>query len=168
MPRVLFVVSATLGPQRGPRKDYAALASALGADVIDYASIERSKPARLLAKFGGRALAQAFLAFSRRNDYDVILTDGEHIGIPLAAVAEASARARRTRDDRAPHHGQQEAAVLPLAARAEPHRAASRSTRAASTSSPSSELGLQPTSWRSCRTRLTPSSGSPRPYLKSA
>ena len=47
----------------------------------------------LIAKFGGRAIAQAFLAFRRRHDYDVILTDGEHIGIPLAVLLKL-ARAR--------------------------------------------------------------------------
>ena len=29
----------------------------------------------------GIAIAQALVAFSRRNDYDAVLTDGEHIGI---------------------------------------------------------------------------------------
>lgn len=86
MPRVLFVVSATLGPQRGPRKDYAALASALGADIIDYTSIGQSRVGKLIARFAGRAIAQAVLAFGRRGQYDVILTDGEHIGIPLALM----------------------------------------------------------------------------------
>jgi glycosyltransferase involved in cell wall biosynthesis len=93
MPKVLFVVSATLRPQRGPRKDYVALASALQADVIDYASIKQSRAARVLARFGSRAIAQAVLAFRRRKDYDVILTDGEHIGIPLALLLKL-ARAR--------------------------------------------------------------------------
>ena len=31
-------------------------------------------------------LAQAVLAFARRGEYDAILTDGEHIGIPLALL----------------------------------------------------------------------------------
>jgi glycosyltransferase involved in cell wall biosynthesis len=34
----------------------------------------------------GKAIAQAVLAFARRGSYDVILTDGEHIGIPLAML----------------------------------------------------------------------------------
>jgi glycosyltransferase involved in cell wall biosynthesis len=89
MPRVLFAVSATVGAQRGPRKDYAALGSALSADVIDYTSISQSPLARLVARFANRAIAQAVLAFQRRADYDVILTDGEHIGIPLALMLKA-------------------------------------------------------------------------------
>src|SRR5262249_54772927 len=86
MPRVLFAVSATVGPQRGPRKDYAALAAALEADVIDFASVSQSRLVRAVARFAGVAVAQAALAFARRDDYDVILTDGEHIGIPLAVL----------------------------------------------------------------------------------
>ena len=93
MPRVLFAVSATVGAQRGPRKDYAALAEALHADVIDYASVARSRLGRLVTRFSSRAIAQAVLAFRRRADYDVILTDGEHIGIPLALMLKV-ARAR--------------------------------------------------------------------------
>jgi glycosyltransferase involved in cell wall biosynthesis len=84
--RVLFVVSATLGSQRGPRKDYDALADALGADVIDYAALEHSRSGRLLARLVGIPVAQALMAFRKRRDYDVILTDGEHIGIPLALL----------------------------------------------------------------------------------
>jgi glycosyltransferase involved in cell wall biosynthesis len=86
MPKVLFAVSATVGAQRGPRKDYAALAGALSADIVDYASINQSRLARLIARFTNRAIAQAVLAFRKRADYDVILTDGEHIGIPLALL----------------------------------------------------------------------------------
>ncbi len=83
---VLFVVSATVGPQRGPRKDYDALATALDADVLDYARLEQSRFARALARVVGIAVAQAVMAFRKRRDYDVILTDGEHIGIPLAVL----------------------------------------------------------------------------------
>ena len=34
----------------------------------------------------GIAAVQALLAYLTRHDYDVILTDGEHIGIPLALL----------------------------------------------------------------------------------
>jgi glycosyltransferase involved in cell wall biosynthesis len=86
MLRVLFVVSATVEAQRGPRKDYAALAGALRADIVDYATVRNSRLARALARVGGSAIAQAVIAFQRRKHYDVILTDGEHIGIPLALL----------------------------------------------------------------------------------
>lgn len=86
MARVLFVVTATVGAQRGPRKDYAALAEALQADVLDFTSVGASRLGRFVSRFAGKAMAQAVLAFARRGDYDVILTDGEHIGIPLAML----------------------------------------------------------------------------------
>jgi glycosyltransferase involved in cell wall biosynthesis len=88
--RVLLVVSARLpagaGAPAGPRKDYAALASALHADVLDYASVERSLPGRIVAKLAGIPIAQALLAYFASGRYDAILSDGEHIGIPLALL----------------------------------------------------------------------------------
>ncbi|HEU5318508.1 MAG TPA: glycosyltransferase [Chloroflexota bacterium] len=93
--RTLFVVSADLpsgvaarrtGPPTGPRKDYAAIADALRADVLDRTAARRGAFQGLLARTLGVAVAQAWLAFRRRGDYDAILTDGEHIGIWLALL----------------------------------------------------------------------------------
>jgi glycosyltransferase involved in cell wall biosynthesis len=91
MSGLLFVVSATLpdGPVDHPsglRRDYASLSRALDATVLDYSQIERSRRARALAAVFGRAMAQAWLAFCRRDQHDAILTDGEHVGIPLALL----------------------------------------------------------------------------------
>lgn len=91
MTRTLFVVSAHLPdgipPQGdGPKKDYAAIAERLGADVLDWSAARQSPLLRLLTKLVGVSVVQAWLAFSRRRSYDVILTDGEHIGIPLALL----------------------------------------------------------------------------------
>ncbi|MGH2353621.1 MAG: hypothetical protein ACRDJN_18610, partial [Chloroflexota bacterium] len=87
---VLLVVSASLpkGPvdRPGPRKDYVALARALDATVLDYTCVEQSPIGRLLARVVGMPVAQAWLAFRRHRSYDAILTDGEHIGIPLALL----------------------------------------------------------------------------------
>ena len=63
-----------------------ALAEALGADVLDRTEARSHWLLRLVARFGGIALAQALLAFARRREYDAVLTDGEHIGIPLALL----------------------------------------------------------------------------------
>jgi glycosyltransferase involved in cell wall biosynthesis len=91
MPGVLLVVSAALpnGPvddPSGPRKDYVALARALDATVLDRSWLDRSAPARLIARVLGAPAAQAWLAFRQRHRYDAIFTDGEHIGIPLALL----------------------------------------------------------------------------------
>ncbi len=88
-PRVLLVITAddALTPHRGgPRKDYRVLADTLGATTLDRTAISRSRILRRLAKFVGVAPLQAWLAFRQRSRYDVIFTDGEHIGIPLAIL----------------------------------------------------------------------------------
>lgn len=89
--RTLFVVSANLphGIQHqsdGPKKDYTVIAERLGADVLDWSAIRRSLPLRLLAKVLGIARVQALQAFLLRGRYDVVVTDGEHIGLPLALL----------------------------------------------------------------------------------
>lgn len=93
-PGVLFVVSAALpnGPLDlpGPRKDYVALARALNATILDYTSVARSPAARLLARVLGMPVGQAWLAFRQRRAFRAVLTDGEHIGLPLALLLKAA------------------------------------------------------------------------------
>ena len=89
MTRTLFVVSASLPDgipvqTDGPKKDYAAISERLGADLLDWSAARKTLLLRLLCSVIGIAVVQAIMAFSRRRHYDVILTDGEHIGIPLA------------------------------------------------------------------------------------
>lgn len=91
MTRTLFVVSASLPngipPQAdGPKKDYAAISERLGADLLDWSAARQTLFLRLLCAVIGVAVVQALLAFVRRRRYDVLLTDGEHIGIPLALL----------------------------------------------------------------------------------
>ena len=93
-PRTLFVVSATLGSRpaamAGPRKDFDVVADALGARVLDRAAVHQSSwLSRALARVSV-PLAQAWLAFRQRADFDVLLTDGEHIGIPLALLLKVA------------------------------------------------------------------------------
>jgi glycosyltransferase involved in cell wall biosynthesis len=94
MARVLLVVSVRLPTEPldppGPRKDYTALASALNASVIDYASVGRSLVGRTVARIAGVSIAQALLAFLARGRFDAILTDGEHIGLPLGFLLKLS------------------------------------------------------------------------------
>jgi glycosyltransferase involved in cell wall biosynthesis len=90
MARILFVVTAdvdaALAAQAGPRRDFLALADGLGADLLDRPAARRHWFTRLAARWFGIAIAQALVAFSRRNAYDAVLTDGEHIGLPLALL----------------------------------------------------------------------------------
>jgi glycosyltransferase involved in cell wall biosynthesis len=91
-PRVLITVGADRArdSKGGPRRDYAVTAAELSADILDRGSIERSRTARLIGRLIGVPAAQAWLAFSLRGRYDAILTDGEHVGIPLALLLRLS------------------------------------------------------------------------------
>ena len=98
--RVLFVVSATLPNGANdtpgePRKDWTALARSLDATVLDRSGVQHSILGRLATRLFGVAIGQAWVACARRHEHDVILTDGEHIGIPLALLLKlAGARTR--------------------------------------------------------------------------
>jgi glycosyltransferase involved in cell wall biosynthesis len=97
VPDVLLVVSATFGNGQSaspaPRKDYAVLASALNATVLDYSWVKRSLVARTIARLLGVPAAQAWLAFRQRRTFGAIVTDGEHIGIPLALLLKLAGAA---------------------------------------------------------------------------
>ncbi len=58
----------------------------LHASVIDYSAVRAAWLPRLIARVVGMPVAQAWLAFHRRRAFDAVLTDGEHIGIPLALL----------------------------------------------------------------------------------
>src|SRR4051812_29418392 len=63
---------------KAPRRDYLDLRDALDAQLINHPYV----PSR-----GGMisaGLVQAFNALKRRDSYDVIISDSEHAGIPLA------------------------------------------------------------------------------------
>jgi glycosyltransferase involved in cell wall biosynthesis len=93
---VLLTVSGMVAPDtaaraaRGerPRADYLELARVLNADVLDYAAARRDTGAwgRLLARVGGENLRLAWACWRRRKQYSAIFTDGEQVGIPLAAL----------------------------------------------------------------------------------
>lgn len=86
--RVLVTVGADASREAatGPRRDYAVLAGLLEGTILDRTGIDHSFVARMIRSTIGAAPAQAWLAFRRRHDYDAIVTDGEHIGIPLALL----------------------------------------------------------------------------------
>ncbi len=92
-PRVLLVITAddAVTPHKaGPRKDYRVLVEALGAATIDRSAVKSGRFVNWLARYVGMAPLQAWLAFRERNHYDVIVTDGEHIGIPLALLLKVT------------------------------------------------------------------------------
>src|SRR5689334_17330807 len=77
---------------REPRLDVFELAKALGADVLDFADVERSRQpsVRVAARSAGNSAALGVLGFHQRSRYDSIFTTGEDIGLPLCTLLLAS------------------------------------------------------------------------------
>ena len=73
------------------------LAEVLDSDVIDHAEAARTCGwfGRVLARLGGEHLRLAWACFRRRARYDVVFTDGEQVGLPLAAFCRATGGAAR-------------------------------------------------------------------------
>jgi glycosyltransferase involved in cell wall biosynthesis len=93
---VLLTVSGTIPPDLDeqvaagmrPRADYRVIAEHTGADVVDVGSAlgKGGLLGRLLHRVGGAGLLLGWHLFRRRREYDVLLTDGEQVGIPLALL----------------------------------------------------------------------------------
>ncbi len=94
MAEILLTVSGIIDPDieeqialgERPQADYVAMASRFDADLIDYARASRTtgRVGRMLERLGGPNLMLAWACFRERHRYDVVFTDGEQVGIPLA------------------------------------------------------------------------------------
>lgn len=94
--QVLLTVSGTIPADireqiaRGerPRADYLELAAGFDADLIDYARARQvsGRIGRLIERFAGSDFMLAYACFKLRRHYKAIFTDGEQIGLPLAAM----------------------------------------------------------------------------------
>lgn len=103
---VLLTVSGIIDPEveaktardERPEADYIAMSRAFNADLIDYAEARRraGKFGQLLGKIGGPNLLLAWVCFTLRRQYRVIFTDGEQVGLPLAALLKFANFAPRT------------------------------------------------------------------------
>jgi len=82
-----------------PQADYVALANGFGADLLDYpaARTVAGPIGKLLERVGGPDLMLAWACFTQRQHYNVIVTDGEQIGLPLAALMKFFGPGRRPR-----------------------------------------------------------------------
>src|SRR5689334_17566851 len=71
-----------------PKADYLELARSFNADLIDYAAARMitGRTGAVLGKLGGRNLVLAYACWKIRKDCQAIVTDGEQIGLPLAAL----------------------------------------------------------------------------------
>ncbi len=99
--RTLLVISASVraaeeatAAGRWPRKDFLQLRRALNADVVDYDTVNSSRY-RVMRRLAGMPVTQAWIAFQARGRYEQIFTDGEHIGLPLAALLRFARRRPR-------------------------------------------------------------------------
>lgn len=94
MNAVLLTVSGVIDPKieekiacgERPEADYVAMARHFGADILDYAAARQygGWVGRLLEKIGGANAGLAWACFTLRKQYQVIFTDGEQVGLPLA------------------------------------------------------------------------------------
>ncbi len=77
---------------REPRLDVFELARELNADVIDFGDVERSGDllVRATLRSAGKSAAVALAGYRERGRYDVFLTTGEDIGLPLATLLSTS------------------------------------------------------------------------------
>lgn len=84
---------------RRPCADYLELARHFGADLIDYRIARETSGlvGRLFERLGGPNLLLAWACFTRRHRYQAIVTDGEQVGLPLAALLKYFTPNRRPR-----------------------------------------------------------------------
>lgn len=103
--RVLLTVSGdipenlceTIRSGHRPRADYLEMARAFDADLLDRREMRGAggRTGSILRRLAGDDIAMAWACFRRRGDYDLIFTDGEQIGLPLALLLRCVRRRPR-------------------------------------------------------------------------
>jgi glycosyltransferase involved in cell wall biosynthesis len=75
-----------------PRVEYLELAHRLGAEILDYDSVEASSSplVRWLDRRLGAKWALAWMGFARRREFDHLYATGEDVGIPLTLFLRAA------------------------------------------------------------------------------
>jgi glycosyltransferase involved in cell wall biosynthesis len=86
-------VEADVAANLHPTMDYFALQARLGADIADYVSMKADRhPLVKAARRAHRDLGLAVHGFIRAGHYDVVFSNGENVGIPLAGMFAARRR----------------------------------------------------------------------------
>jgi glycosyltransferase involved in cell wall biosynthesis len=94
--RVVLTVSGVIAADtreqiasgKRPRADYLELARSFNADLLDYAAARTiaGRTGRVLEKLAGPNLVLAYACWKIRKSCQAIVTDGEQVGLPLAAL----------------------------------------------------------------------------------
>ena len=94
--RVVLTVSGVIAADireqiasgKRPRADYLELAQSFNADLLDYAAARTAagRIGAVLEKLGGPNLVLAYACWKIRKSCQAIVTDGEQVGLPLAAL----------------------------------------------------------------------------------
>ena len=102
--RVVVTISGEVAPgyeeefERGdrPLADYKAIADAANADLLDRRDVKERAGllGRIIERVAGPNVAMAVQLFRERNNYDVIFTDGEQVGLPLSLLLQLSGPTR--------------------------------------------------------------------------
>jgi hypothetical protein len=105
--KTLLTVSGVIDPQieektaRGerPQADFMAMAHGFPADLMDYAAARKlgGQVGQMLEKIFGPNLMLAYACFRVRHPYQVLVTDGEQVGLPLAFLLKYANRGKRPR-----------------------------------------------------------------------
>jgi len=102
--RVVLTVSGVIAADireqiasgKRPRADYLELARSFNADLLDYAAARTiaGRTGAVLEKLGGPNLVLAYACWKIRKSCQAIVTDGEQVGLPLAALLRFTPGAR--------------------------------------------------------------------------
>jgi hypothetical protein len=102
MNNVLLTVSGTIAPDletqitagKRPRADYLEMARTFDAALIDYprARARTGQVGRWLERVGGPNLLLAWACFRQQANYQVLVTDGEQVGLPFALLCKLLGR----------------------------------------------------------------------------
>jgi glycosyltransferase involved in cell wall biosynthesis len=93
IPTVKRGIEPDVAADRHPTMDYQALQARLHADVLDHATMEADpSPLVRAARRVGVDVAFALHGFLRADRYDVVFSNGENIGIPLALLFKTRRR----------------------------------------------------------------------------
>ena len=100
--RVVLTVSGSIAPEVEdataagirPLADYVAIARVTDASLLDWNCLrEEATPAtNLIRRMAGNSAAMGYHLYQQRDDVDVIITDGEQVGLPLAAMLRFGGR----------------------------------------------------------------------------